>query len=157
MGRSATKASGNVFYLARNRAAKFNDAVASREGASDLVGIERTRLAKIELGSLVPYPEEVLLMSDIYKAPELINFYCTEMCPLGCDIPKAEFDDLDRITVRAIASMRKIQGVRERLLDIVDDGKITDDEEATFKGIVNDLEELSSITQSLKVWAKKNM
>lgn len=69
MPKSATKAAQNVFYLARMEAATCNDRLASREGASEEIGIDRTRLARIELGSLTPYPEEVLLMSEAYGAP----------------------------------------------------------------------------------------
>lgn len=83
MPKSATKAAQNVFYLARMEAATCNDRLASREGASEEIGIDRTRLARIELGSLTPYPEEVLLMSEAYGAPQLANHYCSACCPLG--------------------------------------------------------------------------
>ncbi|WP_320957725.1 helix-turn-helix transcriptional regulator, partial [Enterocloster asparagiformis] len=83
MSKIATKAVGNVFYKARFQAAKTNDRLNSREGAAEELGIDRTRLARIELGSIAPYPEEVLLMADVYHAPELRNIYCREMCPLG--------------------------------------------------------------------------
>lgn len=71
MSKNATKASDNVFYRARSAASKYNDRLGSREGASEELGIDRTRLARIELGSLAPYPEEILLMAEIYNAPEL--------------------------------------------------------------------------------------
>ena len=75
MPKQATKAADNEFYKARIAASKCNDRLASREGASEELGIDRTRLARIELGSLNPYPEEVLLMADYYDAPELANHY----------------------------------------------------------------------------------
>ena len=68
MAKKATKAADNIFYKARMEAAACNDRLSSREGAAELLGIDRTRLARIELGSLNPYPEEVLLMSDAYNA-----------------------------------------------------------------------------------------
>lgn len=68
MAKKATKAADNNFYKARMEAASFNDSFNSREGAAEILGIDRTRLARIELGSLSPYPEEVLLMSDAYNA-----------------------------------------------------------------------------------------
>lgn len=85
MPKSATKAAQNVFYLARMEAATCNDRLASREGASEEIGIDRTRLARIELGSLTPYPEEVLLMSEAYGAPQLANHYpSTESAVMRC-------------------------------------------------------------------------
>lgn len=83
MPKNPTIAANNVFCIARKQAASFNDNLNSREGASEELGIDRTRLARIELGSLNPYPEEVLMMSDVYNAPELNNHYCSRLCPLG--------------------------------------------------------------------------
>ena len=83
MPKNPTVAANNVFCIARKEAASFNDSLNSREGASELLGIDRTRIARIELGSLNPYPEEVLMMSDAYNAPELNNHYCSQLCPLG--------------------------------------------------------------------------
>ena len=50
MGKHATKAGENIFTQARYNAAKFNDRLNSREGASEELGIDRSRLARIELG-----------------------------------------------------------------------------------------------------------
>lgn len=88
MGKHATKAGENIFTQARYNAAKFNDRLNSREGASEELGIDRSRLARIELGSKNPFPDEVLMMSDIYNAPELKSYYCKNMCPLGKDFPE---------------------------------------------------------------------
>ena len=88
MGKHATKAGENIFTQARYNAAKFNDRLNSREGASEELGIDRSRLARIELGSKNPFPDEVLMMSDIYNAPELKSYYCKNMCLLGKDFPE---------------------------------------------------------------------
>lgn len=50
MPKTATKASDNEFYKARLAASSCNDRLGSREGASEETGIDRTRLARIELG-----------------------------------------------------------------------------------------------------------
>lgn len=62
MSKFATKAAANMFCQARYEAAKSNERLSSREGAAEEIGIDRTRLARIELGSTIPYQEEVLLM-----------------------------------------------------------------------------------------------
>lgn len=157
MSKIATKAQNNVFYQARFEAAKRNDKLASREGAAEEVGIDRTRLARIELGSLAPYPEEVLLMADSYCAPELRNTYCREMCPLGCDTPKLELEDLDRISVKALSSFRKMAAAKEILLDIVEDGVVSEDEKPELDKVMATLDEVASIAQSLRVWVEKNL
>lgn len=65
MSKFATKAAANMFCQARYEAAKSNERLSSREGAAEEIGIDRTRLARIELGSTIPYQEEVLLMLHI--------------------------------------------------------------------------------------------
>lgn len=64
MSKFATKAAANMFCQARYEAAKSNERLSSREGAAEEIGIDRTRLARIELGSTIPYQEEVLLMAE---------------------------------------------------------------------------------------------
>lgn len=114
MSKFATKAAANMFCQARYEAAKSNERLSSREGAAEEIGIDRTRLARIELGSTIPYQEEVLLMADCYKAPELKGNYCSQMCPLGKNMPKIENAGLDRISLRMLSSFKKINEAKKR-------------------------------------------
>lgn len=158
MSKYATKAAGNMFCQARYEASKINDLLSSREGAAEELGIDRTRIARIELGSIIPYPEEVLLMADIYKAPEVRGNYCRELCPLGKGMPKIEsHQDLDRIALRALYSFRKINEAKELLLDITADGVITEDEKPDLEKIINTLNEVNEVTQNLKNWIEKSL
>lgn len=158
MARKATKAVDNRYYLARMDAAKCNDSLNSREGASEAIGIDRTRLARIELGSLDPYPEEVLLMSDTYNSPELCNHYCSEQCPLGSrtTVP-IEVAELDRLTLQVLLAFQRIGYIKETLIEIAADGVITKDEESKLNEIIDALDMISSNAQSLKLWAEKNL
>lgn len=157
MSKFATKAAENMFCRARYEASKINERLSSREGAAEELGIDRTRIARIELGSIIPYPEEVLLMADIYKAPEVKGNYCRELCPLGKGMPKIECQDLDRISIRALSSFRKINEAKDMLLDITADGIITEDEKPTLEKIIATLDEVNEVTQNLKNWIEKNL
>lgn len=157
MGKCVTKAAGNVFAEARYQAARFNDRLHSREGASEELGIDRSRIARIELGSKNPFPDEVLMMSDVYNAPELKSYYCKNMCPLGKDFPEVKVECLDRISVKALSSFRKISAAKELLLDITEDGVITEDEKGDLNEVIKTLDEVSTIAQSLRMWAEKNL
>ena len=141
MGTNPTKAADNVYCRCRKEAAKYNDRLHSREGASELLGYSPSSLAGWELGTDRPSPEAVMLMSDLYHAPELRNHYCRNECPLGGDTPELSICELDRITVKAMASL----------------GNITEDEKPALKDIIKTLDELSSIAQSLKAWTEKNL
>ncbi len=157
MANIAAKTSSNVFYKARCAASAHNEQLSSREGAADIMSIDRGRLYRIESGIANPYPEEIRLMADLYNAPELENYYCTNICPLGGEIPKADLADLDRISIRALSTFRKIGETKELLLDITEDGVISEDEKGDLNKVLENLEELEQIAQSLKLWVKKNL
>ena len=128
MANITAKTSSNIFYKARCEAATHNEQLSSREGAADYMSIDRGRLYRIESGIAIPYPEEIRLMADLYNAPELENYFCRTMCPLGCEMPKAELANLDRLTVRTLSVFRKIGKTKEMLLDITADGVIDESE-----------------------------
>ena len=157
MANITAKTSSNVFYKARCEAATHNEQLSSREGAADIMSIDRGRLYRIESGIANPYPEEIHLMADLYNAPELENYYCINICPLGGEMPKADLVDLDRISIRALSTFRKIGETKELLLDITEDGVISEDEKGDLNKVLKNLEELEQIAQSLKLWVKKNL
>ena len=145
MANIAAKTSSNVFYKARCAASAHNEQLSSREGAADIMSIDRGRLYRIESGIANPYPEEIHLMADLYNAPELENYYCTNICPLGGEMPKADLADLDRISIRALSTFRKIGETKELLLDITEDGVISEDEKGDLNKVLENLEELEQI------------
>lgn len=158
MGRRPTKAADNPLCKARIDAAKYNERLYTKEYAAEMLGISPSSLSDYELGvtKIVP-PDMIIKMADLYNSPELRNYYCREVCPLGCDIPKVELEDLDRITVKALSTFRKISETKEMLLDITEDGKISEDERPELKKILDTLDELVAVSQNLKVWAEKNL
>ena len=157
MSNITAKTSSNIFFQARCSASTHNEQLSSREGAADIMSIDRGRLYRIESGIANPYPEEIHMMADLYNAPELENHFCTCMCPLGRDMPKADITDLDRISVKALSTFRRIGQTKEMLLDITEDGIISDDEKEEMNQILNNLDELEQVAQSLKLWVKKNL
>lgn len=158
MGKKATKAADNVYYLARYEAAKTNDELNSREGAAELMGIDRTRLARIELGTINPYPEEVLLMAQTYNTPELCNSYCARECPIGkTSVTEVTIDDFDRLALKVLGSLKDIDDLRMSLISISEDGVITKNEEQTFQDILDSLEKISNNAKALQLWAIKNI
>lgn len=157
MSNLAANTKSNVFYKARYKAATHNEQLSSREGAADIMSIDRGRLYRIESGIANPYPEEIHLMADLYNAPELRNYYCTEMCPLGCEMAKVSVENLDRITVRVVSAFRRLDMAKELLLDITEDGIVSEDERQDMQEVLESLKGLEGIAQSLKIWVKKNL
>ena len=68
MSNVAASTSSNIFYQARCKASTHNEQLRSRESAADYMLIDRGRLYRIESGLTNPYPEEVVLMADLYNA-----------------------------------------------------------------------------------------
>lgn len=83
MERGSTKGNENVYFVARKRAAMYNERLYSREGAAELLGISVSTLADYELGNTKVVPvDKVVLMADLYNAPELKTGYCKHECPI---------------------------------------------------------------------------
>lgn len=158
MGCNPTKAATNMYCKCRMAAAKYNDKLRSREGAAELLGLSPSTLADYELGNTKVVPvDKVNLMADLYNAPELKYWYCSNICPLGEDMPKVELAELDRLTVRTLAMLRNISAVKDDLLDITADGVISDDEKPKLDNIIKTLKEVQTVAQSLTLWAEKNI
>lgn len=152
----ATKAQSSPYYKARMAAAAYNDDFCSREAAADTVGIERTRLARIELGLICPYPEEVRMMADAYNAPELCNYHCTTDCPIGREtVPKAEIGGLEQIAVRVYSALRTADTIREQLIEIAADGVIDDSERPTLAQISARLRRMQAAASELQIYIDK--
>lgn len=157
MGCNPTKAAANMYCKCRLAAAKGNDKLNSREGAAELLGLSPSTLADYELGNTKVVPvDKVNLMADLYNAPELKHWYCTNICPLGEDMPPIELGELDRLTIKTLAVLRKTTFIKEDLLDITSDGLITPEEKPKLEEIIDTLREFTAVAQSLIIWAEKN-
>lgn len=156
MTRIAASTAANRYYLARMEAAKTNEHLSSREGASEETGIDRKRLQRIEIGTLNPYPEEVMLMADAYHAPELMNFYCTSACPIGQKMmPKAELQELDRLAVKFLNALEGIKGTDRALLSIAADGKLTADELPAMEKLLKAVKAVTAVGCELQIFVEK--
>lgn len=158
MGKKATKAADNMYYLARCEAETNNPDFSSREKAAEIIGIDRTRLARIELDTIAPYPEEVRAMSEAYNTPELCNSYCARECPLGRNnVKEVTIDDFDRLALKVLGSLKDIDSLRASLIAISEDGVIEESEQEAFQHILDSLEKISTNAKALQLWAMKNI
>ncbi len=158
MSKKATKAADNMYYLARCEASECNPDFNSREKAAEVIGIDRTRLARIELDTIAPYPEEVKAMSEAYNTPELCNSYCAKECPIGQNsVKEVTIDDFDRLALKVLGSLKDIDSLRSSLIAISEDGYIDESEKETFQDILDSLEKISTNAKALQLWAIKNI
>lgn len=154
MGREARKAAGNPWYEARKKAAEYDDRLCSREGAAERLGMSVSAVADAELGLTKCMPvDKAVLMADLYNAPQLLNYYCLHERPIGCRHSISdEVVDIDRVTVKLLKGLRvdKLEEIKDSLLDIAEDGKITDDEKPELKEVLDYLDSLAKTVSELK-------
>ena len=161
MGRDAATSSGNVWREARLRAAKYNDELNSQDGVADLIGCGRDAIRRIENGLNKVMPvDTAILLADLYRAPELKNYYCLHECPIGRT--RAISDDaieVERATVKLTQVLRKetVQAFKHTLQDIAMDGVITDDELDDFNEVMDGLKEVSKIISQLEIIRDRRM
>lgn len=99
------------------------------------------RIEKIDSEKVLPHPEEVLIMADKYKSPELCNYYCSNQCPIGQQyVPEIKMKELPQIILETVASFNKMNKKQERLIEITADGIIDNDELDDFIYIKEELE-----------------
>lgn len=69
----------------------------------------------------------------------------------------AESLDIDRVTVKLLKNLRvsDLEEVKDKLIDIADDGKITDDEKPELKNILSYLDDLAKTLSELRTIGEK--
>lgn len=151
MPRISNKENKNIYFRRREELGL------TREGASELLEtMPPERIEKIENERLEPRPDEVLLMAEKYKSPELCNYYCSKQCPIGQQyVPEVRIQDLSQIVLKMLSSLNSAQDNQRRLIDITADGVIDDDEIADFVDIQEELEKISITVEALQLWSKQ--
>lgn len=155
-----TADTGNIYLACRKQAAENNERLNSREIAADLLGISASALAKHELGVTKCVPvDTVVMMADLYRSPELKNWYCKNECPIGEQRPIAtRIESIERITVKLLSGMDsdRIAGMKASLLEIAKDGKVSADEAGRMQEIMTFLDELTETISELRMYAEKS-
>ena len=151
MARKSTKENKNIYHTTREELGL------TREAASDLLEtITPERIEKIENERSMPYPDEVWVMAEKYKQPNLCNYYCANQCPIGQQyVPEVKIKDLSQIVLEMLVSLNSMQKKKERLIEITVDGRISDDELADFIFIQQELERISIAVETLQLWSER--
>lgn len=151
MARASTKVNKNIYQVTRE------NLDLSREKASEVLeGLTSDRIEKIESEKCLPHPEEILIMANGYKAPNLCNHYCSTQCPIGQQyVPEIKIKDLSQIVLEMLASLNSMNKKKERLIEITADGEIDDEEIEDFIYIQQELEKISITVETLQLWSEK--
>ncbi len=153
MGRRSTKENKSIWQVTRENLGL------TREKAADLIpGFSPERIEKIENGRTQIQPEDVMLLAEYYKMPSLRNYYCTNECPIGQlrSLP-TESKELAQIAVETLNAVNKLSKNRDRLLEIVEDGQVRDDEYSDFTEIKATLDRIALSVSSLQLWVDEQI
>lgn len=135
----------------------------TREAAVDLFtqnnfSMPYERIERIETNKFDPTPAEVNAMAKVYKMPELCNYYCTHQCAIGQEsVPEIKMKELSQIILGMLASLNSMQRKQERLIEITEDGEISDEELKDFIFIQKELDKISMTVTTLKLWSEQQL
>lgn len=159
MGKGSINENNNVYFKARKRAALYNERLYSREGASELLGVSVSTLADYELGNTKVVPvDKVVLMADLYNAPELITSYCVNECPVHGFLPLAtEEKSIQGIALRLLKGFNEdeLKAMKKDLIEITEDGKISLEEIPKLKSILEKLDRMAEVISEMKIASEK--
>ena len=124
-----------------------------------MLGISVSTLADYELGNTKIVPvDKVVLMADLYKAPELKNQYCKTECPIGQQMPIAtEIKGLEGITLRLIREFdaARLEEVKQQLMDIASDGIVDESEKPYLEKILASLDQIAKVISEMRLVGEK--
>jgi transcriptional regulator with XRE-family HTH domain len=149
----------NIYFKARQEAAKTDKRLSSRESAAELLGCSASSLANYELGvtKAVP-PDAVVMMADLYNAPELKSRYCANECPIGKGAPiPTTVGSIELVTCRLIRALSQgtIDSIKRQFVEIAADGKVTDEELPQIESLNEHLGEMSQTISELQMLCQK--
>jgi transcriptional regulator with XRE-family HTH domain len=135
------------------RAARKRVGLSMEEAAQRLYIGSRT-LADYETGRTIAPPDVVMRMAEVYQEPTLPADYCSKVCPIGQvlahGVDRSEF----AVTVlRVLKEFADVERLKDNLIQIASDGKISSQEEAEFRAIMKEMVELERWIGELKYFA----
>ena len=157
MSRTATVAKGNIYYEAR--VMSQNPKCSNRVTASELLGMNKERLFFIETDQREAYPEEALKMSELYKDEKIITHFCNNICAIGrkfgCKVIHNDVSNVYKSSVIFIQSLKQAERAKDKILEILEDGEISDDELASVQECIVELQKIMSDILNLKLALEK--
>lgn len=130
----------------------------SREYAAGELGMSDDKLERIENDHQIPNPQDVLIMSDVYKAPELCNYYCNSACEIGRQyVPEVKDSELPSIILGLLNSIYAVGDIEKMLVRITADNVIDDDEIPELVHSQHTLEQLSVMIEALQLCIERKI
>lgn len=123
----------------------------SQEHAAFEIGIGTKTLQEYEHRDMAP-ADVVARMAEVYRRPDLLDWYCSERCPIGQKIAHryGQRRELATAVLGLLKEMGDLEGLKARLIAIAADGQISEAEKAEFLRILKEASELEREIGELK-------
>ncbi len=161
MGKASIKKNKNIYQLTREELglsrAQATEYIPNDPRYPGMDGIPEYKLVKIENDTVVVQPDDVVAMAKRYNKPELRNHYCCYECAIGkIDAPEVSYSGgIHEILVNMAVVLRNVNHNKIRLMEILADGKLSEDEKEDFDRIYEELEQVSMTVEALQLWCEK--
>ncbi len=161
MGKASIKKNKNIYQLTREELglsrAQATEYIPNDPKYPGMDGILEYKLVKIENETVTVQPDDVVAMAKRYNKPELRNHYCCHDCAIGkIDAPEVTYHGgIHEILVNMAVVLRNVNHNKIRLMEILADGKLSEDEEEDFDKIYEELEQVSMTVEALQLWCEK--
>ena len=140
-----------MYREARNRAKL------SREESAHRLYIGTRTLADYESGRTIAPPDVVMRMAEVYQEPELPADYCSKICPIGQVLAHSlERTEFAVTVLRVLKEFADVERIKDRLIHIASDGKVSLHEEVEFRAIMKEIVELERWIGELKYFALRH-
>ena len=150
----------NMYLDYRNRAAKNNKALKSRERTAEILGISESSLSNYETGRTKVVPAEMVeQMATIYNAPELRNIYCMSECPIGCHKSLAYSEtSIEKVAVHLINSADPgiLSDSMSKFIKIAADGQVDGSEREVLSEIADIFNKLTFALSEFGIFAERH-
>ena len=161
MGRFSVKKDKSIYQLVReelglSRAAATKH-IPGNPKFPGMPGIPEYKLERIENGKVTVSPDDVIILAKRYNKPELRNHYCRHECKIGqIDVPEVTYTNgVHEILVNMAVTLKNVNHSKIRLMEILKDEKISEDEIEDFDRIYEELENITMTVEALQLWCEK--
>ncbi|MBP2635516.1 MAG: hypothetical protein H6Q72_1423 [Firmicutes bacterium] len=130
----------------------------SQERAAEEAELPKKAIAKYEVYPEVATPARILKLSETYKNPEILEWYCTDVCPVGkkqhC---KMVSNGLTGAAMSVVAETMDLQLLQHLLMKITCDGRIDTNELCDMEKIMIEIEHVERALHALKIQFTKEL
>ena len=128
-----------------------NEAGLSLESAAELTDVPRKAISKYEVCPEVAPPERILKLSEAYKNKDLLEWYCTDVCPIGKEQHcKIVVNGLSSAAMTFLTELDDVQSIKKLLMRVTCDGKIDATEIEDTSRFMAEIEHIERAIHALK-------